>query len=95
MNTQKRLYRSTTDSHVAGVCGGIAEYLEVDPTLVRLAFVALTLMGGPGLIIYIILWLVVPEAPEGKRKSKQKNEVYYEDVVRSEIPTAPSDDQEP
>lgn len=95
MNSQKRLYRSTTDSHLAGVCGGIAEYLEVDPTLVRLAFVALTLLGGPGLILYIILWLVVPEAPDGKHKPKQKNETYYEDVVRSEIPTPSSDDQEP
>jgi len=95
VNTQKRLYRSTTDSHIAGVCGGIAEYLEVDSTLVRLAFAALTLMGGPGLIIYIILWLVVPEGPDSKRKPKRKNEVYYEDVVRSEIPAAPGDDQEP
>lgn len=95
MSSYKRLYRSTSDSpagrHIAGVCGGIAEYLEIDPTLVRLAFVALMLMGGPGFVIYIIMAIVVPEAPSGKRKSK--NEVYYEDVVRSEIPT-PSVDEE-
>lgn len=95
MNTQRRLYRSTTDERIAGVCGGIAEYLEVDSTLVRLAFVVLTLMGGPGLVLYIIMWLVVPEEPKEKRKSKKaKNEVYYEDVVRSEIPT-PVDADEP
>jgi len=93
--TSKRLYRSTSDSpagrHLAGVCGGIAEYLEIDPTLVRLAFVVLTLMGGPGVVIYIIMALVVPEAPSAKRKSK--NEVYYEDVVRSEIPTPPENEE--
>lgn len=94
--TSKRLYRSTSSSpagrHLAGVCGGIAEYLEIDPTLVRLAFVALTLMGGPGLVIYIIMAIVVPEAPSVKRKSK--NEVYYEDVVRSEMPTPAVDEEE-
>jgi len=89
VNTQKRLYRSTTDSHVAGVCGGIAEYLEVDPTLVRLAFVALTLMGGPGLIIYIILWLVVPEAPEGNAcPSRERGLLRGRGPL--EIPTAPA-----
>jgi phage shock protein PspC (stress-responsive transcriptional regulator) len=52
----------------AGVCGGIAAYLDVDPTLVRLFFVALTLMGGPGVIIYIVLMLIVPEEPQLKHK---------------------------
>lgn len=96
MSQYKRLYRSTSDSpagrHLAGVCGGIAEYLEIDPTLVRLAFLALTLMGGPGLVIYIIMAVVVPEAPRGKRKSK--NDEYYEDVVRSEMPTPVVDEEQ-
>ncbi len=73
MNTQKRLYRSTQDRMFAGVCGGIGEYLDVDPTLVRLAFVALTLLSsGSGLVIYLILMLIVPERPTDKRKSKTK-----------------------
>jgi phage shock protein PspC (stress-responsive transcriptional regulator) len=47
---------------VAGVCGGIAEYLRVDPTLVRLAIVLLTLFGGSGVVIYAAGWLVMPDA---------------------------------
>jgi phage shock protein C len=69
VNTQKRLYRSTEERMFAGVCGGIAEYLDVDPTLVRLFFVALTLLsGGQGLLIYIVLMLVVPEQPKEQQK---------------------------
>jgi phage shock protein C len=71
----------------AGVCGGIAEYLEVDPTLVRLVFVALTLMGGPGIIMYIVLMLVVPEQPEQTWKAKHEDqEVEGPAVVRSNAP---------
>lgn len=62
-----RLHRSATDKVVAGVCGGLAEYLEVDPSLVRLAFVVGTLWGGLGLLLYVLLALVLPvgtnEAP--------------------------------
>jgi phage shock protein C len=75
MNTQKRLYRSTQDRMFAGVCGGIGEYLDVDPTLVRLAFVALTLLSsGSGLVIYLILMLIVPERPSDRRKPKPKHD---------------------
>jgi phage shock protein PspC (stress-responsive transcriptional regulator) len=56
------------DRQIAGVCGGLAEYLNTDPTIVRLVFVALTLLGGPGLLLYIILAIVVPEAPGEKLK---------------------------
>lgn len=62
MYASKRLTKSYDDIQIAGVAGGIAEYLNVDPTLVRLAFVAATLLGGPGLLIYIILWMVMPAA---------------------------------
>lgn len=58
----KQLYRSTTNKKIAGVCGGIGEYFNIDPTLVRIGFVLLALPGGfPGVIPYIILWIVVPE----------------------------------
>lgn len=60
MNTSGRLTRSTTDRIVAGVCGGIANYLNVDPTLVRLAFVLLVWLGGVSPLIYLILWAVLP-----------------------------------
>ena len=59
----KRLYRSRTDRQLAGVCRGLGEYFGVDPTIVRLIFVVLALAGGPGLLLYIILALVIPEAP--------------------------------
>lgn len=75
MNPQKRLYRSTQDRMFAGVCGGIGEYLDVDPTLVRLVFVALTLLSsGSGLVIYVILMLIVPERPADKRQLKSKRD---------------------
>ena len=62
----KRLYRSTTDKKIAGVCGGIAEYFGVDPTIIRIIAVILLLPGGfPGLIPYLLLWLVIPEGPNG------------------------------
>jgi len=59
----KKLYRSRTDRQLAGVCGGLASYFGIDVTIVRILFVVLALAGGPGLILYIILALVVPEEP--------------------------------
>lgn len=91
MSTQKRLYRSTQDRMFAGVCGGIADYLEVDPTLVRLVFVALSLMGGPGLIIYIAMMLIVPEAPRQTWTEKAKHVPPEDNIVRSSIPVPPDD----
>nr|WP_199038673.1 PspC domain-containing protein [Dyella sp. ASV24] len=58
---EKRLHRSLTDRKIAGVCGGVAEYLGWDPTLVRLLWVILTLLGGSGVLIYMVLWIVMPE----------------------------------
>jgi phage shock protein C len=72
MNKAKRLYRSRTDRQFAGVCGGIADYLAIDPTLIRILWVILALAGGPGLILYIILMLVVPEEPEFVQASVEK-----------------------
>lgn len=54
-----RLYRSQTDRMLGGVCGGLAKYLQIDVTLVRLFFVVFTLLGGIGPLVYIILWIVV------------------------------------
>lgn len=59
----KRLYRSRTDRQLAGVCAGLAAYLGLDVSLVRIAFIILALLGGPGLLLYIILALVIPEEP--------------------------------
>ncbi len=59
----KKLYRSRKDKMVGGIAGGLAEYFEIDPTLVRIAFVITLFLGGTGVLAYIILWIVVPEEP--------------------------------
>ena len=59
----KRLYRSLTDRKFAGVAGGLAEYLNMDPLLIRLIFVVLTISAGAGVPIYIVHWIVTPEQP--------------------------------
>lgn len=56
----KRLYKSATDKKLCGVCGGVAEYFDIDPTLVRLAWVVFTLLGGSGILAYIIAAIVIP-----------------------------------
>lgn len=61
MEKKKKLYRSSTDIKLAGVCGGIAEYFDLDPTIVRLAWVLFVLFGGSGILGYIIAWLVIPQ----------------------------------
>lgn len=65
----KHLYLSSTNKKLAGLCGGIGEYFGIDPTLVRLLWVVLTLFTGlvPGVIAYIIGALVVPEVPKPKK----------------------------
>ena len=58
---KKRLYKSSTDKKVCGVCGGIANYFDVDPTVIRLIWVIFTLSGGSGLIAYIIAAIIMPD----------------------------------
>ena len=60
---RKRLYRSRHDVMIAGVCGGIAEYFDVDPTIVRLIAVVLILGWGSGLLAYLIAVLIIPKNP--------------------------------
>lgn len=66
-NGTKRLYRKPEGRIVAGVCTGLADYLGVDVTIIRLVFAALTVFGGAGVLLYLIAWLVVPE--EGEKGS--------------------------
>lgn len=60
----KRLYRSNTNKMVAGVCGGIAEYFRLDPTLVRLGWLLFCAAGGSGFLVYIIAALIIPQGVE-------------------------------
>jgi phage shock protein C len=59
----KKLTRSRTDKKIAGVCGGFADYLELDVTLVRILWLMLAFFGGWGIIGYLIAWIVMPEEP--------------------------------
>lgn len=77
MSMERRLYRSRTDRMIAGVCGGLADYFDVDPTLVRIAFVVLFFLHGVGLLAYIILAIVLPQ--KGSEASKPS------DVVRENL----------
>lgn len=74
--TYQRLYRSRTNRVIAGVAGGLGEYFDIDPTLIRVIFILITIFGGSGIIIYLALWLIVPY------KSSRLSEGGLEDNVR-------------
>jgi phage shock protein C len=79
---QKRLYRSRTDKKLGGVCSGIGEYLDLDPTLIRVLWVIITIFTdfAPGIIAYILLWLIVPEEPAKIESSEAEVEGKVVDV---------------
>jgi len=60
--TMKKLCKSNTNKKICGVCGGIAEYLNADPTLIRLAFVLVSALAGSGVLVYFLAALIMPEA---------------------------------
>ena len=62
---EKKLYKSNTDKKIDGVCAGFAEYFGIDSTIVRLALVVFCLLGGSGVLAYIICALVIPDDPNG------------------------------
>jgi phage shock protein C len=61
MEEPRKLYRSRNQRMLAGVCGGLAEYFNVDATLIRVLFLVLAVFGGTGLAIYVVMWLIVPD----------------------------------
>lgn len=74
MKTQKKLYRSTENYIIAGVCGGLGDYFNIDPVLVRLVFVLLTIGNGVGVAIYIIMMIIVPkDGADYKDSVREKN----------------------
>ncbi len=62
----KRLYRSKTNKMIAGICGGIGEYFDIDPTLVRIIYVIVSVfsIAFPGILVYLILWVIIPYSIE-------------------------------
>ena len=63
MAEPKKLYRSRTNRMLGGVAAGLAEYLEIDPTVMRLIFAFSFLLFGSGILAYLVMWLLIPEAP--------------------------------
>lgn len=67
-----RLYRDDNEKIIGGVCGGLANYLRIDPTIVRLVFALITFMGGSGILLYILFWIILPSRPlEGVSSTKR------------------------
>jgi phage shock protein C len=62
---ERRLYRTSTQKVVAGVCSGLGEYFAIDPVWFRIGFVVLAIAGGSGILIYLLMWLIVPPQPDG------------------------------
>ena len=87
----KKLYRSRKDAKIAGVCGGIAEYFDVDATIIRLLAVLTIFFGGGGIIAYIVAWIIIPLAPveegsaSGKQAKPKKEETHSETTVDAEF----------
>lgn len=88
---EKKLFKSSRNKVLTGTCGGIGEYFNIDPTLIRLIFVIVTFLGGSGVLIYIVAALVIPNVPvddfddfeqanrEYREKPKRKNKVAKND----------------
>jgi len=92
----RRLYRSTRERILGGVAAGIADYFDVDPTLVRLAWILFALAGGSGVIAYIIAWIIIPEEPSLPRSGPQREPVWPGEGGRVEPGrTAPEPDRVP
>ncbi len=74
---KNKLYRSKKNCVIGGVCGGIAEYFDIDPTLVRLLAILIFFFGGSGIIVYIIGWIIIPQNPNGNTEddSESKEEI--------------------
>jgi len=69
--TFKKISRSETDRVLAGVAGGLGEYFQIDPVIIRLIFILLTIFGGGGVLAYIILWLLIPSRKNTGRNSDE------------------------
>jgi len=86
----KKLYRSRKDTKIAGVCGGIAEYFNVDSNIIRLLAVLTIFFGGGGFIAYIIAWIIIPLEPvedesSDKQTTRSREENQTETIVDAEI----------
>lgn len=82
---EKRLYRSRENKVISGVCGGIADYFEVDPTFIRLLWAVSVLFAGTGIIAYILCIIIIPEEPTMRRRKEEEMAKFDEDDVIVDI----------
>lgn len=85
---EKRLYRDTESGYIGGVCSGLAEYLNIDPTVIRLIWAAAFFIGGVGFFLYIILWIIIPKANSSIDRLKMRGKPINVDTVREEVERA-------
>lgn len=84
----KRLYRNTSDKVIGGVASGLASYFKLDPILVRLLFVVFAIVGGGAVLIYIILWIVTPEAPGENKQPNNSTPMESQETPKRPTPEA-------
>jgi len=84
-----KLTRSITDRKIAGVCGGLGEYLNVDPLVFRIIFLFLLLCGGGGFILYVIMWLLIPEKKNPAHVEIQNEETIAYEIVEENVNHSP------
>lgn len=86
--TDRKIFRSIDDYMIAGVCGGLADYFKIDSSLIRIIFVLLALSGGSGVLIYLILWLVVPKETGVEKEIDREEKVKeFAEDVKSKVKT--------
>jgi phage shock protein PspC (stress-responsive transcriptional regulator) len=84
---EKKLYRNTSDQAIAGVAAGLARYFEIDVTWIRIFFILATIFGASGLLIYIILWIAIPEQPFGQWNMPGQTDYKVKDTTASSFET--------
>ena len=77
-NNEKRLYKSESNKVIGGVCGGLGEYLDIDPTILRIVAVVLIFLHGAGLVIYLVAWLCMPKRKQSAYKYPHYNQNGYQ-----------------
>lgn len=89
----KKLYRSREDRVIGGVCGGLADFFDIDSTWIRLGFILIVLAGGAGILAYIIAWIVIPEEPVRSKRKAEEGEVIVEGEIEEEYADNSTDDK--
>jgi phage shock protein PspC (stress-responsive transcriptional regulator) len=84
-STYRRMYRDPDNRIIGGVCTGLAAYWNMDPTILRVVFIVLVIIGGSGLLVYLILWIVMPEAQTTGQKLEMRGEAVTIDNIKDFI----------